>query len=226
MGMTVDKKSPLTQFLRTLLRQRDLLIEAVDRDNEALRILSSPALPEALDSRKRRGWTKRDEKRLNCLRGFDGGYVPSCRVAKLVCRFRPSSDIAPYSVLFSNALIDGTAREATSLLYAAMKAHGELLESARGIAQDDDKEQEFDASVWELNEAVSSLLPFAKPAGDTVVDDLESEMKKRKPTAATVAIIRAIQGGKDNDSVVTQTGCSADVVRGVRSKLKAGKYEI
>ena len=93
----VFAKSPLSRYVDLLVLVPAALKLRLDRDSEALRILTAaPALPEARRRAERwywdrqrekqnggivltqRIWTRRDERRVNMLMGLSEGYGPPC----------------------------------------------------------------------------------------------------------------------------------------------------
>jgi len=190
--------TPLGLFHHELIRQRAVFLEAEHRDDQnRLGRLSRNRL--YFRARRRR--------------------VTSITV-RLANFYRSGRKQIELTNLFREAVQsirgDGTAGVILPILESAFKTHKALV---CGVADGGVPS----LLVEEHRKATQRLQEFLPVAGH-VAD--ESEVKKRKPTATTVAIIRAIQSGKCNDDVVAATGCSVDVVRGVRSKLKAGKYEI
>jgi hypothetical protein len=92
-----DGKSPLSCYVDLLVSVPANLELLLDRDAEAVRILTAaPALPEARRRAERwywdrqrekqiggivltrRIWTRRDERRVNMLMGLSEGYGPPC----------------------------------------------------------------------------------------------------------------------------------------------------
>lgn len=68
------------------------------------------------------------------------------------------------------------------------------------------------------------LIDQTKGDGQTENDD--DTPKKIKPTEKTVAIIRAIEAGKDNDQIFVDTGSSNVNTRTVRRRLKQEQYKL
>lgn len=237
--IVADKNSAIAMFIETLLSQRAALGKAIRRDSKSLKILSSPAIPEAirrverkrladmLGQPMRRGWTRMDEHRLNWIRGLKTGCYPSCRVAKLVRRF---SHMHHYRAALDESRKDQTAAVVFPLLNEAMKAHELLLAEAREISEWESLPvpARFTESAERHYRAVAGLLSVVPgPPAQKIADDGSSAASRKiKPTGKTVSIIRAIELGMDNGDVVDTTGCSVAVARKVRSKLKAHAYEI
>ncbi|MBM4094249.1 MAG: hypothetical protein FJ276_33300 [Planctomycetes bacterium] len=104
--------SPLSQYVDLLVTVPRNLARRLDRDAEAVRILTAePALPEAsrraerwyCDRQRekqtgkivgtRRIWTRRDVRRVNLLRGLAEGFDPQCRVARYLARPEPRAGL-------------------------------------------------------------------------------------------------------------------------------------
>jgi len=192
--------SSLSLFHRELCRQRTFLIDAECRDDRN-------RLDPKFQARHRFKFRKKKQRVISVAVRLANRYRSGTKQTELTNLFRSA-------VQFTRG--DGTAGVILPILKSVFETHKALV---CGVADGGVPS----LLVEEHRKATQRLQEFLPVAGH-VAD--ESGMKKRKPTAATVAIIREIQSGKDNNSVVAATDCSADVVRGVRSKFNAGKYEI
>lgn len=184
--IVADGNSAVTQFIDLLIRQRDLLEQAAQRDAEALRILTAPGLPEAarrVEGRywanqyghaERRVWTRRDERRLGWIRGWTFGWHPGpCRVERLLERFG-DAHLDAYRLALGEVRRDGTAAVVSPKLAAAKDNHDRLLSHARELTQWESTPLPALASAfWEESHAVAvsqltdeAPLPKAPPPPD------------------------------------------------------------
>lgn len=183
-----DGCSSLTILISWVLHRRDLLKEAIRRDAEALRILSSPALYEAqcrvereiadrqIGLRVPRQWTRQDERRLNWIEGLTQGTCPPCRTARVLAWDLPRKGFAAFKILFRETLDearnDDTAAVIAPILQAARDAYDRMVQSAHGIADSRRAVAGLDDEVMlaesHLNSAVSGLIECTKEpqAGD------------------------------------------------------------
>lgn len=174
-----DGKSAITQFISLLICQRDLIDFAVARDAEAIRILTAPGLPEVIHYEERRFWalkfgrsarkvrTRRDERRLGWIKGWQAGCTVPCRLAYILRRFG-DRHVDAYRASLDEVRRDGTAAVISPKLAAAKEAHERLFARAREICQWQavPLPRSINAEFAEHSQAVSNLVhsaPFPQP---------------------------------------------------------------
>jgi hypothetical protein len=183
-----DGKSPLSCYVDLLVLVPADLKLRLDRDAEAVRILTAaPALPEAIRRAERwywdrwrekrnggivltrRIWTRRDERRVNMLRGLSEGYWPPCRAARYLDRLQPGSGVSPHDKWFrlavDEARRDGTAAVLCPLMAQTNAIYERLVSAARSVAQDDDRRSDFDSARSELGNLACELMKWMKQPG-------------------------------------------------------------
>ena len=209
MGQTTicaDGKSPLSCYVDLLVSVPANLELLLDRDAEAVYILTAtPALPEAIrrverwyrDRQRekqtggivptRRIWTRRDERRVNMLRGLSDGCWPPCRVARYLDRLQPRSGASLHDKCFrlavDEARRDGTAAVLCPKLEQAKAIYERLISAARSVAQDDGSRSDFDSARSELGSLACELTNWTIEAGNAATCDDEAEATK--PTGPT-----------------------------------------
>jgi len=203
MGQTTicaDGKSPLSCYVDLLVSVPANLELLLDRDAEAVYILTAtPALPEAIrrverwyrDRQRekqtggivptRRIWTRRDERRVNMLRGLSDGCWPPCRVARYLDRLQPRSGASLHDKCFrlavDEARRDGTAAVLCPKLEQAKAIYERLISAARSVAQDDGSRSDFDSARSELGSLACELTNWTIEAGNAMRSNNKDEVK-------------------------------------------------
>ncbi len=181
-----DGKSPLTHYVKLLVSVPRNLEKLLDRDAEAIRILTAtPALHEAIQRAERwywdrqrekqtgkivptrRIWTRRDERRVNILEGRATGLWPSCRAARYIDFIQPQSGVSLHDNLFrlavNEAKQDGSAAAVCPKLEQAQIIYERLISAARSSAQDNGGRKDFDSAKLELGSIARALINWTKP---------------------------------------------------------------
>ena len=185
-----DGKSPLSCYVDLLVSVPANLELLLDRDAEAVRILTAtPALPEAIRRAERwywdrqrekqtggivltrRIWTRRDERRVNMLRRLSEGWWPPCRAARYLDRLQPRSGASSHDKWFRSAVDearrDGTAAVLCPKLEQAKAIYERLISAARSVAQDDGGRGDFDSAKIELGSLACELMNWTKQPGSS-----------------------------------------------------------
>jgi hypothetical protein len=185
-----DGKSPLSCYVHLLVSVPAHLELLLDRDAEAVRILTAtPALSEAIRRTEhwywdrvlekqtggivltRRIWTRRDERRVNMLRGLSEGWWPPCRAARYLDRLQPRSGASSHDKWFRSAVDearrDGTAAVLCPKLEQAKAIYERLISAARSVAQDDGGRGDFDSANIELGSLACELMNWTKQPGSS-----------------------------------------------------------
>jgi hypothetical protein len=191
-----DGQSPLTQYLRFIFEVPGTLERVIDRDAEAVGILTAePALPKVIERLDRRYWdrqlaerfgeipkfpriwTRRDEHWVNWILGRRFGWEPSRRLARYLNWLEPSVGVSHHDRLFqaafNEARRDGTAAVVCPMLNQAYDAFDRHMKIARSILHDAGKRHELDESNWAVGDIVCQLVKYTKS-------------RERDPTAGLV----------------------------------------
>ena len=187
-----DGKSSLSHYVDLLFSVPAKLKVLLDRDAEAVRILTAtPSLSEAIwraerwywDRQRekqtggivltRRIWTRRDERRVNMLRGLPGRLWPSCRAARYLDRLQPRSRLSTHHHWFrlavDEARRDGTAAVLSPKLEQTQAIYERLITAAGSVTQDDGGRSDFDSARRELSSRVCELMNWTKPTKSQLV---------------------------------------------------------
>lgn len=229
--------SPLSRYVDLLVAIPANLELLLDRDAEAVRILTAnPALHEAIGrvdrwywDRQRekqtgesvptsRIWTRRDELRVNMLRGLRSGCWPACRAARylewLVPRSGPSLHDQWFRLAIDEARRDGTAAVLCPKLDETKRLYDALITSARSISQDDGGRPEFDSARIELGNLACGLMDWTKtpeepqPANMQTTDVEVKQPQISTPTAAHSTDFRSVNWyGTIYEFTPTQAAC-------------------
>ena len=180
----VFAKSPLSRYVDLLVLVPAALKLRLDRDSEALRILTAaPALPEAIRRAERwysgrqrekqsggivltrRIWTRRDERRVNMLMGRGKGWWPQCRAARYLDCLQPGYGASPHDKWFrlavDEARRDGTAAVLCPKLEQTKTIYERLVSAARSVSQDDGGRPDFDSARKEIHRPTIELVNLA-----------------------------------------------------------------
>ncbi len=211
-GIGVPIQSPLTEYVNFLVSFPTKLSRAVERDAEAIRILTDMALPYVLGRSERlywnrrmeakdggiialpRIWTRRDERTHNLRRGFDGpGFHPPRRAERLIARIVPTIGLSLNDALFRQAIDearrDGTASTLCSKLEFANDAFGKMLNAAREISWSGDS-SEFHTNKRSVKQAGIELIPWTKQTAIGNADHCDKGTKAPKAVKCYVTLIQ------------------------------------
>jgi hypothetical protein len=198
-----DGESPLSCYVDLLVSVPANLELLLDRDAEAVCILTAtPALPEAIrrverwyrDRQRekqtggivstRRIWTRRDERRVNMLRGLSDGCWPPCRAARYLDRLQPRSGVSLHDKYFrlavDEARRDGTAAVLCPKLEQAKAIYERLISAARSVTQDDGSRSDFDSARSELGSLACELMNWTTEADNAAQGDDEAKTRRRR----------------------------------------------
>ena len=230
-----DGNSPLSCYVDLLVSVPANLELLLDRDAEAVRILTAtPALPEAIRRAERwyrdrqrekqtggivltrRIWTRRDERRVNIARGLSEGCWPPCRAARYLDRLQPRSGLSLHDNWFRSAVDearrDGTAAVLCPKLEQAKAIYERLISAARLVAQDDGGRGDFDSAKSELGSLACELMNWTKQPGSSnttpAQDDDEAEPIPTKSDVAHSTDFRSVRWfGERFTFTTTQAAC-------------------
>lgn len=189
MGQTktiyADGQSPLTQYVRFISEVPDTLDRVIDRDAEAVGILTAePALPKVIERLDRRYWdrqlaerfgeifkfpriwTRRDEHWVNWSLGRRFGWKPSRRLARYLNWLEPRVGVSHHDRLFraafNEARRDGTAAVVCPMLDRAYEAFDRHMKIARSILHDAGKRRELNQSKCAVDAIVCEFMRYTK----------------------------------------------------------------
>lgn len=178
-----DGSSALSQYIDLVISVPANLELLLDRDAEAVRILTAtPALPEAMQRESRRYWnrqrakqtgniiptsriwTRRDERRVNMGRCLASGPFPACRAARYLDLLHPRSGVCVSShdkwfrLAVEESDLHGTTAMILPKLEQAKANYERLITAARSVAQDDGGRSDFDSAKRELGSLACTLM--------------------------------------------------------------------
>ncbi|MCH2119213.1 MAG: hypothetical protein MK161_16100 [Pirellulales bacterium] len=186
----VDGNSPLSSYITLLISVPESLKRLLNRDAEAVRILTAtPALPEAQsradkwfwDRQRekyngeivltRRIWTRRDERLVNILRGLAQGAWPQRRAAGYIDRLQPRNGPSLHDKQFRLAIDearqDGTAAALCPKLEESKATYDWLISAAQSVDQGNEYRSDFDSARSKLSRLAGDLLNWTKQPGTT-----------------------------------------------------------
>lgn len=228
MGQTktihADGQSPLTQYLRFISEVPDTLDRVIDRDAEAVGILTAePALPKVIERLECRYWdrqlaerfgeifkfpriwTRRDEHWVNWSLGRRFGWEPSRRLARYLNWLEPRVGVSHHDLLFqaafNEARRDGTAAVVCPMLNQAYEAFDRHMKIARSILHDAGKRHELNESKWAVGDIVCKFAKFTMSP-------------ERDPTAGLVndPTVNSLDDGS-NAPLLSETESSVPVMK-------------
>ena len=231
-----DGKSPLTCYVNLLVSVPYNLELRLYRDAEAVRILmATPALPEAIrrverwyrDRQRekktgcivptRRIWTRRDERRVNMLRGLpsDGdGCWPACRVALYLGRLEPRSGASLHNKYFRRAVDearrDGTAAVLCPKLEQAKAIYERLISAARSVSKDNGGQSDFESARIELGILAGELMDWTKLPGPSRTTPAHLDVGDiQRQIAEEFQAAKAALAGRDITDATIEAGNAA-----------------
>jgi hypothetical protein len=160
----------LAAFVREVLRQRELLNDAMERDDVAVSLMRE----DEIGRRKREGgrghrriWTRRDKRLLDA--GYENG--PGCpRTERILERLRPERGEGPYVPLLRAALdetrCEGTFSHLAPILEALADAHEGLFNHATEITYGQlgsNMRYPYSRVQEAFDEAVNRVMPYLPP---------------------------------------------------------------
>ncbi len=167
--IVADGRSPLTQYYRLLRDAANYLPMFVNRDLEAVRMLTTiPAIDEAQLRAYRwccyrrlavksgklfkfpRVWTRRDERYLNSRLGPASGFVPDRRTDWLADRLGRLHDLR-FPAVLEEARQDRTIADLGTKLESAKHAFENAKDFARRVAAGDSKRETLDEELYKIN---------------------------------------------------------------------------
>jgi hypothetical protein len=180
-----DGRSPLSRYIEFLVAVPETLNRLIDRDAEAVRILTAePALAEALQrvdrlywdrqlgkrsgriSKSPRIWTRRDERWVNWRRGAISGWQPSRRLARYLRRLEAREGHSHHDRLFqqtvNEARQDGTAAILCPILNQANEAYHHLIEFAQSVSEGAVERDHFKESPLDVGGLACQLMKWTK----------------------------------------------------------------
>ncbi|MEE2640562.1 MAG: hypothetical protein VX768_08055 [Planctomycetota bacterium] len=183
-----DGKSPLTRYVNLLVSMPANLELLLDRDAEAVRILTAtPALPEAIRRAERwywdrqrekqtcgivltrRIWTRRDERFLKQMQGLlPAGILPARRAARFLDRVKPRRLHEKWFRLAVDECNQTGRASVISKLERADKIFDRLISAAQSAAYDNVGREEFGSTKWEMGSLASELMKRLRVPKETV----------------------------------------------------------
>lgn len=234
-------KSPLSQYVNVLVTVPDHLERLLNRDAEAIRILSvDPALPEALARadrwywdryrerttggrvRSRRIWTRRDEEYVNWRRGYRAGCAPACRAARylgwLESRRGASLHDQWFRLTLNESREDGMAVVLAPKLEQAKATYERMMTAVRSVVQDDGGRSDFDDAKIGLGQLTCELMNYTKaprPESPEILGAHESLPKERsaEPQAPSNTKRKGKPGPKTDDKTDAQCHAAVEAYR-------------
>ena len=153
--ISADGRSPLTTYINLLVSVPAELESLLDRDAEAVRILTAQA--------------READRRTQRWGGAD------TLAARYLARLRPRSGASPHDKLFrlafDEARRDNTASVLCPMLEQAKASYERLISAARLVAQDDGERSDFDDAKIELGILACELMNRTKEPGTPANDD-------------------------------------------------------
>ncbi len=241
--ITADGRTALAQYCDLVIRFRQLLDGCIERDAQALQILTGPALPEAIQREERRYWdakagrrkfprvwTRRDEQRVNMLAGRFGGCrsQPECRVATVLAALRCRSGEARHDGLFRQALdearLDGTAAVVAPALNELRLTFDRLLAEAHRIAQDEGDDREYRVAHLSVDHALGGVELFMRPGGQpepTEDDDLPTLDEK---AVKALECLSKFDGGTAQEQIANRLGINRNTLKPRLDTLRSLGY--
>ncbi len=176
--------SPLTQYVAMLVSVPEHLKRLLERDAEAIRTLTAPALSESLVRGERwfwdrqrekqtgeiicspRIWTRRDQRRVNHRRALESGPYPTGRAARYLNWLQPRTGASLHDQWFRRALNearkDGLGATLVPKLEQASGVYGRVLHVAQSLSQDEGVRSDFDEAHMELMPIACELMDWTK----------------------------------------------------------------